>query len=185
MVKVGIEDLTDPDVIAGCYPLHPLAAAVLPELCSRYGQNERTLFSFLTGADPAAVPTLLETTDLPTTGNLPVIGLAEIYDYFVGGGVIAGTQRDPSQPLDRDIDPAARLPMDSPTRSRRSLEPSQSSTSSPPQAPCARRNNCSASCTHAQPKHSLHSNHKVSLLTATSPTNTGFGKEATSTCATS
>lgn len=91
MVKVGIADLTNPDVIEGCYPLHPLAAAVLPELCSRYGQNERTLFSFLTGADPAAVPALLEATDLPANGNLPVIGLAEVYDYFVAGGVIAGT----------------------------------------------------------------------------------------------
>ncbi len=90
MVKVGIGDLTDPDVIAGCYPLHPIAAAVLPELCSRYGQNERTLFSFLTGADAAAVPALLAATDLPSTGDLPVIGLAEVYDYFVAGGVIVG-----------------------------------------------------------------------------------------------
>ena len=35
-----------PETVASCYPLHPLSALVLPELCSRYGQHERTLFSF-------------------------------------------------------------------------------------------------------------------------------------------
>ena len=46
MRALGIADLADPKVVAGCYPLHPLAAFVLPELCNRYGQHERTLFSF-------------------------------------------------------------------------------------------------------------------------------------------
>ncbi len=94
MAAVGIEDLNRPDVVASCYPLHPLAAAVLPELCSRYGQNERTLFSFLTGPDPHAVTAFLASTELPTRGALPTVGLAQIYDYFVGGGVattVAGT----------------------------------------------------------------------------------------------
>ena len=43
----------------GCYPLHPLVVAVLPELCTRYGQNERTLFSFMAGTEPLAIPALL------------------------------------------------------------------------------------------------------------------------------
>lgn len=91
MAKVGIEDLTDPTVIANCYPLHPIAAAVLPELCGRYGQNERTLFSFLTSQDPAAVPSFLAKTTLDSKSQPPVVGLAEIYDYFVAGGVLAGS----------------------------------------------------------------------------------------------
>ena len=37
---------------ADCYPLHPVVTVALPELCSRYGQNERTLFSFLAGRMP-------------------------------------------------------------------------------------------------------------------------------------
>ncbi len=90
MSSVGIEDLNRPEVIAACYPLHPLAAAVLPELCSRYGQNERTLFSFLTGPDPHAVPAFLEATALPARGAPRTVGLAQIYDYFVGGGVVTG-----------------------------------------------------------------------------------------------
>ena len=31
----------------------------LPELCTRYGQNERTLFSFMAGTEPLAVPAFL------------------------------------------------------------------------------------------------------------------------------
>ncbi len=91
MAKVGIEDLAKAHVVADCYPLHPVAAAVLPELCTRYGQNERTLFSFLTGPDPSAVPAFLAKTELATTGAPPVVGLAQIYDYFVGGGVVTAT----------------------------------------------------------------------------------------------
>ena len=35
------------------YPLHPLRTGGPASLCSRYGQNERTLFSFLAGARAA------------------------------------------------------------------------------------------------------------------------------------
>ena len=88
MSGLGIADLADPPVVADCYPLHPLAAAVLPELCSRFGQNERTLFSFLTGPDRAGAATFLADCRLAPSGDLPVIGLPEVYDYFVAGGVI-------------------------------------------------------------------------------------------------
>ena len=88
--KLGFEDLNRADVVASCYPLHPLAAAALPELCSRYGQNERTLFSFLTSAEPRAVPALLDNAPLPARGPLPTVGLAQIYDYFVDAGVVTG-----------------------------------------------------------------------------------------------
>jgi hypothetical protein len=35
------------DVLAKCYPLHPIAALLLPTLCQKVAQNERTLFSYL------------------------------------------------------------------------------------------------------------------------------------------
>lgn len=94
MRSLGIAELTDPDVVASCYPLHPLAAAVLPELCNRYGQHERTLFSFLTSADPASAATYLNAAALPPEGELPSVGLAGVYDYFVASGTMAGVPVD-------------------------------------------------------------------------------------------
>lgn len=90
MGSLGFEDLASAEAVAGCFPLHPLAVAVLPELCSRYGQNERTLFSFLSGSETTAVPALLGGREL-TKSSLPVVGLAEVYDYFIGGGGLAGS----------------------------------------------------------------------------------------------
>ena len=84
----GIGELAAPEAIASCYPLHPLTAMVLPELCSRYGQHERTLFSFLTSQDPASATRFLGTTDVPPRGLLPSLGLEYVYDYFVGNSVL-------------------------------------------------------------------------------------------------
>ena len=84
--KLGIADGTDAEVLASCYPLHPLVALVLPELCSRYGQHERTLFSFLAGADPSSAASFLAARNLPARGSLPSVSLDAVYDYFVAGG---------------------------------------------------------------------------------------------------
>ena len=86
MRRLGVTEMADPDTVASCYPLGPLAAAVLPELCGRYGQNERTLFAFLTGADSASAVSFLKKTSLPERGALPSLGLDALYDYFVAGG---------------------------------------------------------------------------------------------------
>jgi hypothetical protein len=79
----GLRDLVDDPVAPAAYPLHPIALAVLPDLCSRYGQNERTLFSFLAGSEPLAVPALLATTAWNEEGDPPFVRLDRIYDYFV------------------------------------------------------------------------------------------------------
>ena len=89
MQSLGIADLAGPDVVASCYPLHPLATMVLPELCNRYGQHERTLFSFLTSLDTASAASFLATSELPDHGPLPSLGLETVYDYFVTSGVLA------------------------------------------------------------------------------------------------
>ena len=83
---LGIADGTDAEVLASCYPLHPLVALVLPELCSRYGQHERTLFSFLAGSDPSSAASFLAAKDFPARGSLPSVSLDAVYDYFVAGG---------------------------------------------------------------------------------------------------
>ena len=85
---VGMSDLADVGSVASWYPLHPLAAVVLPELCSRYGQHERTLFSFLTGTHASSAASFLSSTDVPARGTLPSVGLQEVYDYFVGTSAI-------------------------------------------------------------------------------------------------
>ena len=87
--SLGIADLADPEAIASCYPLHPLTAMMLPELCSRYGQHERTLFSFLAGPDPTSATSFLATTGLPSRGPLPSLGPEAVYDYFVAIGTPA------------------------------------------------------------------------------------------------
>jgi len=89
MRALGIAELADPAVIASCYPLHPLTALVLPELCNRYGQHERTLFSFLAGPHPDGAQSFLRTTNLPTRGPLPSLGLDAVYDYFVASGALS------------------------------------------------------------------------------------------------
>ena len=89
MRTLGVAELADPAVIASCYPLHPLAALVLPELCSRYGQHERTLFSFLAGTHPDGAQSFLRTTNLPARSSLPSLGLDAVYDYFVASGALS------------------------------------------------------------------------------------------------
>ena len=86
MRSLGIADLSNPEVVASCYPLHPLASLILPELCSRYGQHERTLFSFLASPDPASAASFLANTEISGRGPLPSLGLDAVYDYFVTSG---------------------------------------------------------------------------------------------------
>ncbi len=68
---------------ATCYPLHPVTLAALPDLCARYGQNERTLFSFLAGSEPLSVRAYLTGTPLEDGGELPSVRLDRVYDYFL------------------------------------------------------------------------------------------------------
>lgn len=74
--------------IASLYPLHPVTVAVLPEICARHGQNERTLFSFLAGPDSLGVPTWLN--DQPLSAqSLPSVRLDRVWDYFAGTSTTA------------------------------------------------------------------------------------------------
>ena len=94
MRSLGIAEMADPEIVASCYPLHPLAAMLLPELCNRYGQHERTLFSFLAGLHSASAASFLGTTKLPSRGSLPSLGLETVYDYFVSGDTQAEIASD-------------------------------------------------------------------------------------------
>ena len=73
----------DVDLAASCYPLHPLVVEALPELCSRYGQNERTLLSFVLGGGPGTVSRFIDESVWNDSTELPTMGMGALYDYFI------------------------------------------------------------------------------------------------------
>jgi len=84
LVTLGSGDLLlDAEIIGACWPLHPIALAILPDLCERYGQNERTLFSFLAGHEPKSVASFLNDRNWSEGAGLPSVRLDALYDYFV------------------------------------------------------------------------------------------------------
>ena len=86
LAAAGVTELSDPAEIAACWPLHPVSTLVLPELCNRFGQHERTLFSFLAGSESGTVASLASDTGLTSEGELPSVGPEAVYDYFMATG---------------------------------------------------------------------------------------------------
>ncbi|QQS48480.1 MAG: hypothetical protein IPM66_07560 [Acidobacteriota bacterium] len=78
---VEIKEITAQVFDAAC-PLHPTAALVLPQLCIRYAQNDRSLFTFLTSAEPHSLQTWLNETDR-IGDQVPLLKLDRLYDYFI------------------------------------------------------------------------------------------------------
>jgi hypothetical protein len=83
--------LLSPELVAGCYPLHPISQLVLPELCTRYGQNERTAFSFLSSQEEASAGRFMSTSSWAPGEELPCVKLDLVYDYFVRSAVPSST----------------------------------------------------------------------------------------------
>lgn len=82
--RYGLGEIAERDVVASSWPLHPLALCVLPDLCERFGQNERTLFSFLASREPHSAGAFLAETKWSPQAPLPALRLHRVYDYFVG-----------------------------------------------------------------------------------------------------
>jgi hypothetical protein len=61
-----------------CYPLHPLTLLILPYLCQKVAQNERTLFSYLASGEHFGLRQRLDTLVM---GDW--IRPWELYDYFI------------------------------------------------------------------------------------------------------
>ncbi|MDA8008668.1 MAG: hypothetical protein MPK75_02965 [Alphaproteobacteria bacterium] len=85
VLKAGLGSVSNPELISHCYPLSPLAIEILPELCSRYGQHERTLLSFLADSGRNTVSTFIDEATWEMPGPPPVMGLDRLYDYFISG----------------------------------------------------------------------------------------------------
>ncbi|SPD75423.1 conserved hypothetical protein [uncultured Desulfobacterium sp.] len=64
------------------FPLHPLSALILPILCTKFSQNDRTLFTFLASGEPDSFSTFLAQSNF-SQEKLPVFKLHKVYDYFV------------------------------------------------------------------------------------------------------
>lgn len=47
-------------ILFGCYPLHPVTSYILPRLSEKVAQNERTLFTFLSGNDKNGFASLIK-----------------------------------------------------------------------------------------------------------------------------
>ncbi len=84
MQDLGIDSSSDSNLIASCYPLGSLALEVLPELCSRYGQHERTLLSFISDASKHTVATFIDNNSW-NTQSPPTMGIDVLYDHFISG----------------------------------------------------------------------------------------------------
>ena len=66
------------ELFTACYPLHPISLLVLPVLCQRFAQNERTLFSYLGSREPHGFGDSIR---LLKVGEwMPP---SAVYDYFV------------------------------------------------------------------------------------------------------
>lgn len=78
---IEIRDITS-QVLSSAWPLHPVAAVTLPQLCIRYAQNDRSLFTFLTSTEPHSLRTFLD--ESRADGDqIPLLKLDRLYDYFV------------------------------------------------------------------------------------------------------
>ena len=63
----------------GLYPLHPLSAMILPQLCQLISQNERTLFSYLGSREQSGFKDMLNRLEQPGAFITP----DHIFDYFL------------------------------------------------------------------------------------------------------
>ncbi|BAZ53207.1 hypothetical protein NIES4103_58790 [Nostoc sp. NIES-4103] len=77
-----VDEEVNNEVIKAVYPLHPLSALVLPTLCQRYAQNDRSLFTFLTSREPLSFRNFLEEVTVKDD-HLPSLKLDRVYDYFI------------------------------------------------------------------------------------------------------
>ncbi|RCW96327.1 hypothetical protein [Marinomonas foliarum] len=76
----GVADKkTMADLMSNCYPLHPVSAILLPALCQRVAQNERTLFSYLGSHEEFGLQDMVNRFDTTDEFIYP----HHVYDYFI------------------------------------------------------------------------------------------------------
>lgn len=69
------------EILGGCLPLHPTVALIVGQLFRRFGQNERSLFAFLTSNEPSGFQDFLSQTEFLGKSS-PIYRLDNLYDYI-------------------------------------------------------------------------------------------------------
>lgn len=67
------------DLMCNCYPLHPVSAILLPALCQKVAQNERTLFSYLGSHEEFGLQDMIDRFESTEEFIYP----HHVYDYFI------------------------------------------------------------------------------------------------------
>ena len=73
-----LDKIAAQELFESCYPLHPLSAMILPSLCQKIAQNERTLFSYLGSNEDYGFLNMLSKL-VPGQFIMP----CHVFDYFV------------------------------------------------------------------------------------------------------
>ena len=66
-------------LFTNCYPFHPITAVLLPILCQKIAQNERTLFSYLGSHEQFGMREIVKNIDTVSKFIMP----HDVYDYFI------------------------------------------------------------------------------------------------------
>ncbi|MDP2134738.1 MAG: hypothetical protein Q8J99_14140 [Sulfuritalea sp.] len=78
----GLDAKAAGEIFTGSYPLHPASLLMLPTLCQKVAQNERTLFSYLGSTEPHGFQEALNR--LEDDAKQPQWVMPwEIYEYFI------------------------------------------------------------------------------------------------------
>lgn len=78
-LPVGMERAAAEEIFAACYPVHPVSLLALPVLCTRFAQNERTLFTYFGSSEPHGFQQAAACLERVGEWVLP----SSVYDYFV------------------------------------------------------------------------------------------------------
>ena len=78
-LPIGLGVDTAAQLFAACYPMHPVSLLVLPVLCARFAQNERTLFSYFGSNEAHGFQQVAARLEHLGECVLP----SDVYDYFV------------------------------------------------------------------------------------------------------
>jgi hypothetical protein len=82
-LPVGLSVKEARNLFESCYPIHPISLLILPTLCQRVAQNERTLFSYLGSVEPFGFADSMSRLSLPDGDNVEWIRPDAIYEYFI------------------------------------------------------------------------------------------------------
>jgi len=70
------------DILRCTYPIHPLTLRLLPYVFRRFGQSERSLFSFLSSDEPYGFQEFLQQ-EVLSHNSVPLLRIDLLYDYVV------------------------------------------------------------------------------------------------------